>query len=715
MLQSAYVPEEPAVSTPTSPDALPAENAALRARVAELEARLRDAENQQSEAQRMYESLFEQAPIGIQVFNRDGLLLHINEVSRQLLGLLDTSHAVGKFNVLTDTFMLATGYAEPFARAYAGETVHIPEVSLNFDDPSNRWPTNHHATIVERTLLPFRDADGIVAKVFSFMLDISARKLAEQERQLLSQRLEQQVAKLDHEIGQRRRLEIALSEYETRFQIIWEGSADAMALSDSEGVVLLANPAYCQLYGYAAEHILGKPFTIIFPEEKRAWAMNAYRRVFNGPEPTIRTTTTIQRADGALRHVESHARFLIRDDRRVAMLAVIHDTTERQRASEAKKLESIGVLAGGVAHDFNNLLTSMLGNVELALLDLPPDSAAAAGLAQVIVAAQRAAGLTRQLLAYAGKGQFMLVPLQINGVIRELEALLHHSHSIHCDIVYDLAEPLPDILADDAQIRQAMLNLLLNAAEATNMGTIPITIATTVEFLDEGAVEQLMFGAELSPGPYVRLTIADRGRGMDQATLDRAFEPFFSTKFTGRGLGLAAVQGIVRSHGGAVQLTSTPGIGTTVRLWFPASTPAASLAPETPLAAPTAGGIVLLIDDEDTVREVAQRQLERGGYRVYAAPNGPAGLDMLREGIPDLAGVLLDLTMPHMMGDEVAHAIHELRPGTPIILMSGYSAEALAEQHANIGVVGFIQKPFSRATLLAAVERLLGGDTPAAG
>jgi CheY-like chemotaxis protein len=139
------------------------------------------------------------------------------------------------------------------------------------------------------------------------------------------------------------------------------------------------------------------------------------------------------------------------------------------------------------------------------------------------------------------------------------------------------------------------------------------------------------------------------------------------------------------------------------------------LAPETPLAAPTAGGIVLLIDDEDTVREVAQRQLERGGYRVYAAPNGPAGLDMLREGIPDLAGVLLDLTMPHMMGDEVAHAIHELRPGTPIILMSGYSAEALAEQHANIGVVGFIQKPFSRATLLAAVERLLGGDTPAAG
>ncbi|HEX5691716.1 MAG TPA: PAS domain S-box protein, partial [Roseiflexaceae bacterium] len=492
---------------------------------------------------------------------------------------------------------------------------------------------------------------------------------------------------------------------------IWEGSLDAMVISDSQGVVLLANTTYLQLYGYTAEQIIGQPFTIIFPEEQRAWAMQGYKDLFNGSAPVVQVTTTIQRVDGALRQVESHARFLMRDGRRVAMLSVIHDITERQRTSEARKLESIGALAGGIAHDFNNLLTSMLGNVELALLDLPPESAAAADLANVATAAHRAAGLTRQLLAYAGKGQFVLAPLQVNGLIREMEALLRRSTMVHCEIVYDLAEPVPDILADDAQIRQAVLNVLLNAAEATDNSAAPITITTTTEELDENAVEQLMFGAQLIPGTFVRLAIADRGRGMDQATLERAFEPFFTTKFTGRGLGLAAVQGIVRSHGGAVQISSAPGIGTTVRLWFPASAPTPVLPQELPLAAAAAsGGTLLLIDDEDTVREVAQRQLERGGYRVYAAASGPAGLQMLREGIPGLAGVLLDLTMPQMMGDQVARAIHELRPGTPIILMSGYSAEALAEQHAHIGVVGFIQKPFSRGTLFATIERLLGNN-----
>jgi CheY-like chemotaxis protein len=300
----------------------------------------------------------------------------------------------------------------------------------------------------------------------------------------------------------------------------------------------------------------------------------------------------------------------------------------------------------------------------------------------------------------------MLAPVQLNSLIREMAELLRIP-TAQRPIRYELGEPLPEIQADAAQIRQTLLNLTLNAIEATGSGDEPIVIGTAAETLDSTALGQLTFSADLAPGLYVRLSVTDRGVGMDERTLARAFEPFFSTKFAGRGLGLPAVQGIVRGHGGALSVTSAPGRGTTFRIWFPALGAAPRPRAATAAAAPERRAL-LVIDDDASVRTVARRLLEQMGFDVHTAADGPSGLDMLAAGIDGLAGVLVDLTMPRMTGDAVARAIHDRWPGTPVVLVSGYSAEAFAAQQAGLAVAGFVQKPFSRASLRSAVERLLG-------
>ena len=360
------------------------------------------------------------------------------------------------------------------------------------------------------------------------------------------------------------------------------------------------------------------------------------------------------------------------------------------------------MLAGGIAHDFNNLLTGTLGHAELALLDVPPNSEVRDHIQGVISGVRHTAELTRQLLAYAGRGRFVVQPLQLNTLIREMSDLLRVSVAKHCTLRYELAPALPQIDADSAQIRQIVLNLLVNASEAIPTAGGTITLSTSLEALGPGLADDLPAGA------YVRLGVADTGTGMDAATLERIFDPFFSTKLTGRGLGLAAVQGIVRGHKGALRVSSRAGEGTTFNLWFPAVDSAQAIAKPAPQHGDAAQRrTVLVIDDEDTVREITRRMLGRIGYGVLLANSGPAGLALLREGIPDLAAVLIDLLMPEMNGDAVARAIHERYPATPVILMSGYSAETIVEEYAATQLAGVMQKPFTIEALRAALADAL--------
>jgi PAS domain S-box-containing protein len=341
------------------------------------------------------------------------------------------------------------------------------------------------------------------------------------------------------------------------------------------------------------------------------------------------------------------------ESRRVAIL--FNDITDRMRAEqrlrEAQKLESLGILAGGVAHDFNNLLVGVIGNASLAQEMLPSGHPAVELLEGVIHTGEQAAHLTRQMLAYAGKGRFLVEPVDLSALIPEMSGLVRPSISKKIELRLDMAEDLPAIDADRGQMQQVFMNLALNAAEAIGSHEGAITVRTFVQDVDERYMRLHPDAAALRTGTHVCLEVRDTGCGMDEATRAKIFDPFFSTKFTGRGLGLAAVAGIVRGHKAAIAVASAPGRGSCFTVLFPASAAAAG-EPSASLrdSALDGSGVILVVDDEPIVREMAKIALERHGYAVLLAESGVAAIDIFRRHPGEIALVVLDLSMPQMNG-----------------------------------------------------------------
>ena len=384
---------------------------------------------------------------------------------------------------------------------------------------------------------------------------------------------------------------------------------------------------------------------------------------------------------------------------------------ERQRVEaklqETQKLESLGVLAGGIAHDFNNLLTGVIGNATLALFDLPKGSPLLPCLEQIEEAAQRAAGLCKQMLAYAGKGRFIVHDLDLSELVQDTAHLLASAIGKGVTLDFHLAENLPAVSADAAQLRQIVMNLVLNASEAIGERTGVIRISTGRAQPDHPGLSGVL---ERPAGGYVYLQIADSGSGMTEETAGKIFDPFFTTKFTGRGLGLAAVQGIVRSHHGILQVASEPEHGATFEILFPTTghrpKPPASPAQEDPLWRGT--GTVLVVDDERAMRVTAARMLEAIGFRVLIAEHGVEAVEILRANPEKIHGVLLDLTMPKLDGEGTFRALRQLRPDLRVVLMSGYNEADAIRKFIGQGLTGFLQKPFSLAALRARMKETLG-------
>ncbi|HEV2447710.1 MAG TPA: PAS domain S-box protein [Candidatus Sulfopaludibacter sp.] len=476
---------------------------------------------------------------------------------------------------------------------------------------------------------------------------------------------------------------------------IVESSADAIISKHLDGMIQSWNLGAQQIFGYTAEDAVGKSILMLVPNDRVHEESDIVERIRHGGR--VRNFETVRkRKDGKLIPV-SLTMSPLRDESGAVVGAsqIIRDITEQQELEQqlrqTQKLESLGVLAGGLAHDFNNLLTGIMGNASLAAGDLNHPELVRERIEEVLSASERAALLVRQMLAYAGKGQFIVEPIDLSVQVNEIVTLLRTSIPRLVELELRLASDLPRVDADRSQIQQVIMNLAINGAEA--MGDRPgrLTIATSWR--------------EVNSEPQVVLEVTDTGCGMDEHTQARIFDPFFTTKFTGRGLGLAAVTGIIRTHRASISVFSAPGRGSTFMVVFPASAPAGAAAPAEQQMELRGYGNILVVDDEDLIRSMARFTLERCGYSVELAYDGRTAVETFSSRPHEFAAVLLDLTMPVMSGEEALRHIKKIRPDVPVVLSSGYSEMEALQRFRQAGLAGFLQKPYTATALARRIKQ----------
>ena len=495
---------------------------------------------------------------------------------------------------------------------------------------------------------------------------------------------------------------------EARYRRIFETSRDGILIVDADsGEISDVNPYATQMSGFARERLIGRtfwesPILRNVPQGEAALSRLREQSVVRYPD------VSIEAADGRKLEVEVVGITYAEAQRRVIQFN-LRDLTDRRRfereLQQTAKLESVGLLAGGIAHDFNNLLTGVLGNASLAYSNTPPGHPHRALLREIQHSAERAALLTKQMLAYAGKGQLIKERIALAEFIPDILPLVRVSIPKTINVVLKLGESTPDIDADQAQLQQLCMNLIINAAEAIGENKDgKIEIGTSLRSLSAQGLAADYSGDDLVPGDYALLEVNDTGSGMDEATRSKIFDPFFTTKFTGRGLGLAAAQGIVKQHGGTIHVFSAPGRGSTFQILLPAG----RLSRRAPAKSRTIRpipklGTILLIDDEANVRKVAQKSLQDFGFQVVAAENGKQGIQFFQEHPQQFRLVLLDLTMPEMGGEKTFDEIRKLRPEVPVVLLSGYDEDEMSRRMGGKSVQGFVQKPFTSDWLVESV------------
>ena len=501
--------------------------------------------------------------------------------------------------------------------------------------------------------------------------------------------------------------QLALKQSEEHYRSLFRNMAEGFALheivTDQDGkpcdyTFLDVNPGFEKMTGLRADAVIGRTVREVLPAIEKRW-IEIYGQVALTGEPACfeNHASALGRWYEVLAYRHAPRQFA------VIFLDITARKLAEKRLHEAQKLESIGLLAGGIAHDFNNLLVGVVGSASLAQGLLPPDNPAAELLKGICATGEQLANLTKQLLAYSGQGRFLTEPLDLSQAIAQAWPSVQPSIPDKIGLRLELESGLPAVEADKSQLQQVLANLILNAAEAIGAQPGSIAVSTGCRQLGERDA------TGLSPGRYVYLEVQDTGCGMDEATKARVFDPFFSTKFIGRGLGLAAVAGIARGHNGGIAVTSSPGQGACFTVLFPVSAQVLEDAPATAPATGAAGNpTILVVDDEELVRRVAQKSLERHGYEVLLADSGAAAIDVLKEHSGEIQLIILDLSMPEMGGDKVLPELRKLRPDVIVTVSSGYSERETMRLFTGQRVAGFLPKPFTANRLVETVDSLLG-------
>jgi PAS domain S-box-containing protein len=514
------------------------------------------------------------------------------------------------------------------------------------------------------------------------------------------------------DMSEQKRHEQVLQKSEEWFRRVFNFAPEPLTISSADGRLTSCNEAFCKIAGYTEAELVGHS-----PTEIGLWIDPKQRETMYAE---LARTGEIAGLETKIRRKDGKTGVMRISARRVAMgeqtliLTGGQDVTEQrhleQQMLHTQKLESLGVLAGGIAHDFNNLLTGILGNADLALAELSPVAPARESLEAIESAARRAAELCRQLLAYSGKGRFLVQPLDLMELVQEMGHLLTVSLSKKVVLKYHFAQNLPTVEADATQMRQTIMNLIVNASEAIGDRSGVISVTTGLAHCDAAYLRSCFAADGIQPGDFVYVEVADTGRGMDQATQDRIFDPFFTTKFTGRGLGLAAVLGIVRGHRGAIKVYSEVGRGSTFKLLFPAADAQPRGMTSAPRAQTAKGhGHLLVVDDEETVRTLTRRMLERAGFTAVCAEDGRQAVETFKRIRAEVDLVILDLTMPNLDGEACFRELRLIKPDVKVLLSSGYNEQDVVNLFAGKGLAGFIQKPYTSEELIAKVREVLGG------
>jgi PAS domain S-box-containing protein len=622
------------------------------------------------ESEKRYRDLVDLAPIGIFQTTPDGRFLAVNAAFASMLG----------YDSPADVLQLraSEAFANPPDRAGVIETfdrsgrVSGLEVRLKQKDGTPIW-----VRIDGRAV---RDTAGKVERYQVFATDVR----------------------------EQRRSAEALGASEARYRALMEHAQDAIFVNDENGIVQEVNRAAEILVGATRGQIVGRTFLETLPVEDREQVLGEFRKTLEHGRSMELRQVRIRRLDGTIVPAEATAS-VVEIGGKPFVVGLLRDVSERNAMAEqlrvAQKMEAVGQLAGGVAHDFNNLLTAILGYSQLLAPELRGNPEHFSAIEEIRKAGERAAGLTRQLLAFSRKQILELRVLDLNEIVHHIQEMLSRLIGEDIQVVMNLDPALSSVRADAGQIEQVIMNLAVNARDAMPRGG-RLSLETANVELDETYAQTHV---PVQPGPYVMLAVSDTGVGMDRETRERIFEPFFTTKEKGHGtgLGLSTVYGIVKQSGGYIWVYSEPGRGTSFKIYLPRVSAPAEPLPAGEAAPVSVGGAetILLVEDEESVRALVRRTLEARGYRVLEAADGWEAVEIVRTQPIDL--LLTDMVLPGFGGREVAARIHDIHPLAKVLYTSGYTDDVIVRRGLMERGAAFLEKPFTPSVLARKVREVL--------
>jgi len=636
-----------------------------------------------AESERLYRLLYERNLSGVYRSSPDGRVLECNLAFARILGCESPEEVKA---LPAEAF-----YVEPVDRAAFLETIGREGAVTNFRERLRARDGREVTILLNANLI--REGEG-EAYIEGTLLDITELERATE----------------------------ALRRSESRLKDIVEHSTNLFYSHTADHVLTYVSPQSHAFFDCEPEEALVRWTEFVTENPVNALGFEATQRAIDTGARQPAYELELRTRLGRTVWVEVNEAPVVREGRTVSIVGSLTDITARKRAEaeaaglqarlqQSQKLESLGILAGGISHDFNNLLVGMLGNADLALMDPSLAAPVRHRLEEVRMAAIRASELTSHMLAYSGQGQLSVHPVDLNALVEEMAVLMEASISRKAALRYAFAKDLPPVEGDPVQLRQVVMNLILNASESLGEKSGLIQMGTSLQEMTRADLDQTLLGTGLPPGAYLSLAVSDTGCGMDAETLERIFDPFYTTKRSGRGLGLAVVLGIVRSHRGTLRVFSDPGRGSRFEVSFPAAAgvavPARNESDDDVAPRPGAGSI-LLVDDDPSVREVASAMLEGLGYSVVAVQSGREALAHVATEGGKLDAVLLDLALGEMDGEEVLKGLQASRPSLPVIFLTGRAPREVEHRLRGLAVAAVLRKPFRRADLVRTLRSVIG-------